>query len=153
MEWYNILKNVYPDLKPPTTSVKVLLIKKITEYYEIEIKESNSRRASNLAIEMLKDSTDGFKLIDTDSSVSLRDWEKRMIKITINPLELEKVKYQVTKKIMSDIKAINYYIDGIFIGTKLNEKDTIEFTANFNNGDEVQEVLNKDVIRYIKEEI
>ena len=62
-------------------------------------------------------------------------------------------KYQVTKKIMSDIKAINYYIDGIFIGTKLNEKDTIEFTANFNNGDEVQEVLNKYVIRYIKEEI
>ena len=153
VEWYNILKTAYPNLTPPTTSVKVLLIKKITEYYEIEIKESNSRRASNLAIEMLKDSTDGFKLIDTDSSVSLRDWEKRMIKITINPLELEKVKYQVTKKIMSDIKAINYYIDGIFIGTKLNEKDTIEFTANFNNGDEVQEVLNKYVIRYIKEEI
>lgn len=76
-----------------------------------------------------------------------------MIKITINPLELEKIKYQVTEKIMSDIKAINYYIDGIFIGTKLNEKDTIEFTAHFNNGDEVQEVLDKYVIRYIKEEI
>lgn len=77
MEWYNILKNVYPDLKPPTTSVKVLLTKVITEYYEIEIKEPNPKVASNLAIEMLKDSTDGFKLIDTDSSVSLRDWEKK----------------------------------------------------------------------------
>ena len=69
-----------------------------------------------------------------------------MIKITVNSLELEKIKYQVTEKIMSDIKAINYYIDGIFIGTKLNEKDTIEFTAHFNNGNEVQEVLNKYVI-------
>lgn len=76
-----------------------------------------------------------------------------MIKITINPLELEKIKYEVTEKIMSDIKAINYYIDGIFIGTRLNEKDTIEFTTYFNNSDKVQEVLNKYVIRYIKEEI
>ena len=76
-EWYNILKSVYPNLKPPTTSVKVLLIKKITEYYEIKIEESNPRKASNLAIEMLKDSTDGFKLINTDSSVSLKDWEKK----------------------------------------------------------------------------
>ena len=76
-----------------------------------------------------------------------------MIKIIIDPLELEKIKYQVTEKIMSDIKAINYYIDGIFIGTKLNEKDTIEFTAHFGNSDKVQEVLNKYVIRYIKEEI
>lgn len=76
-EWYNILKSVYPNLTPPTTSVRVLLTKVITEYYEIEIKESNPRVASNLAIEMLKDSTDGFKLIDTDSSVSLRDWEKK----------------------------------------------------------------------------
>lgn len=76
-EWYNILKSVYPDLKPPRTSVKVLLIKKITEYYEIKIEESNPRKASNLAIEMLKDSTDGFKLINTDSSVSLKDWEKK----------------------------------------------------------------------------
>ena len=76
-EWYNILKSVYPNLKPPTTSVKVLLIKKITEYYEIKIEESNPRKASNLAIEMLKDSTDGFKLIDIDSSVSLRSWEKK----------------------------------------------------------------------------
>lgn len=76
-----------------------------------------------------------------------------MIKIIIDPLELEKIKYQVTEKIMSDIKAINYYIDDIFIGTKLNEKDTIEFTAHFNDGSEVQEVLNKYVIRYTKEEI
>lgn len=76
-----------------------------------------------------------------------------MIKITINPLELEKIKYQVTEKTMPDIKTINYYIDGIFIGTKLNEKDTIEFISHFNNGSEIQEVLNKYVIRYIKEEI
>ena len=76
-EWYNILKSVYPNLKPPTTSVKVLLIKKITEYYEIKIEESNPRKASNLAIEMLKDSTDGFKLINTDSSVLLKEWEKK----------------------------------------------------------------------------
>ena len=76
-----------------------------------------------------------------------------MIKITINPLELEKIKYQVTEKIMPDIKAVNYYIGSIFIGTKLNEKNTIEFTAHFNNGDEVQEVLDKYVIRYTKEEI
>ena len=77
IEWYNILKNVYPDLKPPTTSVGVLLTKVITEYYKIDIEESDPRKASNVAIEMLKDSTDGFKLIDTDSSVSLRDWEKK----------------------------------------------------------------------------
>lgn len=76
-----------------------------------------------------------------------------MIKIIINPLELEKIKYQVTEKIMSDIKAINYYIDDIFIGTKLNENDIIEFTTHSNNGSEVQEILNKYVIRYIKEEI
>ena len=74
-----------------------------------------------------------------------------MIKIIINPLELEKIKYQVTEKIMPDIKAINYYIDDIFIGTKLNEKDTIEFTVHF--GNDVQEVLDKYVIRYTKEEI
>lgn len=54
---------------------------------------------------------------------------------------------------MSDIKSINYYIDDIFIGSKLNEKDTIEFTSHFNDGSEVQEVLNKYVIRYTKEEI
>ena len=76
-----------------------------------------------------------------------------MIKIIINPLELEKIKYQVTEKIMSDIKAINYYIDDIFIGSKLNENDTIEFIAHFNDGNKVQEILNKYVIRYIKEEI
>ena len=76
-----------------------------------------------------------------------------MIKIVIDPLELEKIKYQVTEKIMSDIKAINYYIDDIFIGSKLNENDTIEFIAHFNDGNEVQEILNKYVIRYIKEEI
>ena len=76
-----------------------------------------------------------------------------MIKIIINPLELEKIKYQVTEKTMPEIQVTNYYIDGIFIGTKLNEKDTIEFTAHFNNGSEVQEVLNKYVICYTKKEI
>ena len=76
-----------------------------------------------------------------------------MIKIIIDPLELEKIKYQVTEKIVPHIRAINYFIDDIFIGTKLNDKDTIEFTAHFGNSDKVQEVLNKYVIRYIKEEI
>ncbi len=76
-----------------------------------------------------------------------------MIKITINPLELEKIKYQVTEKIVPHIRAINYYIDDIFIGTKFNENDIIEFTTHFGNGDKVQEILNKYVIRYIKEEI
>ena len=76
-----------------------------------------------------------------------------MIKITVNSLELEKIKYQVSEKIVPYAQAINYYIDDIFIGTKLNENDTIEFTAHFNDGNEVQEVLNKYVIRYIKEEI
>ena len=76
-----------------------------------------------------------------------------MIKIIINPLELEKIKYQVTEKIVPHIRAINYYIDDIFIGTKFNENDIIEFTTHLGNGDEVQEVLNKYVIRYSKEEI
>lgn len=76
-----------------------------------------------------------------------------MIKIIINPLELEKIKYQVTEKIVPHIRAINYYIDDIFIGTKFNENDIIEFTTHFDNGDKVEEVLNKYVIRYIKEEI
>ena len=76
-----------------------------------------------------------------------------MIKIIINPLELEKIKYQVTEKIVPHIRAINYFIDDIFIGTKLNENDTIEFIAHFNDGNKVQEILNKYVIRYIKEEI
>lgn len=66
---------------------------------------------------------------------------------------MKKIKYQITEKIMSDIKAINYYIDDIFIGTKLNENDIIEFIAHFNDGNKVQEILNKYVIRYIKEEI
>ena len=76
-----------------------------------------------------------------------------MIKIIINPLELEKIKYQVTEKIIPDIKAVNYYIDGIFIGTRLNEKDTIEFIPHFGNNPKVQEILDKYMIRYIKEEI
>ena len=76
-----------------------------------------------------------------------------MIKIIIDPLELEKIKYQVTEKIVPHIRAINYLIDDIFIGTKFNEKDTIEFISHFGNSDEVQEVLNKHFIRYIKEEI
>ena len=76
IEWYNILKGVYPNLTPPTTSVRVLLTREITEYYEIEIKESNPIVASDVAKKMLKDSTDGFKLISKNSSVSLREWEK-----------------------------------------------------------------------------
>ena len=77
IEWYNILKNIYPDLKPPTIRVKVLLTREITEYYEIEIEESNPRVASDIAKEMLKDSTDGFKLVSTNSCISLRQWEKK----------------------------------------------------------------------------
>ena len=77
MEWYNILKNVYPDLKPPRTNTKVLLTREITEYYEIEIEESNPSVASDVAKKMLKDSTDGFKLISKNSRISLREWEKK----------------------------------------------------------------------------
>ena len=77
IEWYNILKNIYPDLKPPTIRVKVLLTREITEYYEIEIEESTPRVASDIAKEMLKDSTDGFKLVSTNSCISLRQWEKK----------------------------------------------------------------------------
>ena len=77
IEWYNILKNVYPDLKPPTTSVRVLLTKTITQYYEIEIEESDPNVASNIARKMLEDSTEGFKLIDTNSRISLREWETK----------------------------------------------------------------------------
>lgn len=76
-----------------------------------------------------------------------------MIKIIIDPLELEKIKSQVSEKIVPHIRAINYYIDDIFIGTKFNENDIIEFTTHFGNGDKVQEVLDKYVIRYTKEEI
>lgn len=77
MEWYNILKTAYPNLTPPTTSVKVLLTKVITEYYEIEIKEPNPKVASTIAKEMLEDSTEGFKLISKNSYISLREWEKK----------------------------------------------------------------------------
>ena len=76
-----------------------------------------------------------------------------MIKLVINILELEKIKSQVSEKIVPHIRAINYYIDDIFIGTKFNENDIIEFTTHFGNGDKVQEVLDKYVIRYTKEEI
>ncbi len=76
MEWYNILKNVYPDLKPPKTNIKVLLTREITEYYEIEIEESNPSVASDVAKKMLKDSVEGFKLISKNSCISLREWEK-----------------------------------------------------------------------------
>lgn len=76
-----------------------------------------------------------------------------MIKIIIDTLELEKIKSQVSEKIVPHIRAINYYIDDIFIGTKFNENDIIEFTTHFGNGDKVQEVLDKYVIRYTKEEI
>ena len=77
MEWYNILKNVYPDLKPPRTNTKVLLTREITEYYEINIEESDPSVASDIAKKMLKDSTDGFKLINKNSCISLREWEEK----------------------------------------------------------------------------
>ena len=77
VEWYNILKNVYPDLKPPKTNIKVLLTREITEYYEIEIEESNPSVASDIAKKMLEDSTEGFKLISKDSRISLREWENK----------------------------------------------------------------------------
>ena len=76
MEWYNILKNVYPDLKPPKTNTKVLLTREITEYYEIEIEESDPKVASDVAKKMLKDSIEGFKLISKESCIYLRDWDK-----------------------------------------------------------------------------
>ena len=76
-----------------------------------------------------------------------------MIKIFVDLLELEKIKYQVSEKIVPYAQAVNYYINDIFIGTRLNEKDTIEFTSHFEDGSKVQEVLNKYCIRYIKEEI
>lgn len=76
MEWYNILKNVYPDLKPPRTNTKVLLTREITEYYEINIEESDPSVASDVAKKMLKDSVEGFKLISKNSCISLREWEK-----------------------------------------------------------------------------
>ena len=77
IEWYNILKNVYPDLKPPRTNVRVLLTKATTQYYEIEIEESDPNVALNIARKMLEDSTEGFKLIDTNSRISVREWEKK----------------------------------------------------------------------------
>ena len=77
IEWYNILKNVYPNLKPPKTNIRILLSKTITQYYEIEIEESDPNVASNIARKMLEDSTEGFKLISKDSRVSLREWEEK----------------------------------------------------------------------------
>ena len=77
IEWYNILKNIYPDLKPPKTNIRILLSRKTTEYYEIEIEESDPNLASNIARKMLEDSAEGFKLISKDSRVSLREWEEK----------------------------------------------------------------------------
>ena len=77
IEWYNILKTAYPDLKPPKTYIRILLSRKTTEYYEIEIEESDSNLASNIARKMLEDSAEGFKLISKDSRVSLREWEEK----------------------------------------------------------------------------
>ena len=77
IEWYNILKTAYPDLKPPKTNIRILLSRKTTEYYEIEIEESDPNVASNIARKMLKDSTEGFKLISKSSYISLREWEKK----------------------------------------------------------------------------
>lgn len=77
IEWYNILKTAYPDLKPPKTNIKILLSRKTTEYYEIELEESNPNVASDIAKKMLEDSTEGFKLISKDSRVSLREWEEK----------------------------------------------------------------------------
>ena len=77
IEWYNILKTAYPDLKPPKTNIRILLSRKTTEYYEIELEESDPNVASNIARKMLEDSTEGFKLISKDSRVSLREWEEK----------------------------------------------------------------------------
>lgn len=77
IEWYNILKTAYPNLKPPKTNIRILLSRKITEYYEIEIEESNPNVALDIAKKMLEDSTEGFKLISKDSRVSLREWEEK----------------------------------------------------------------------------
>lgn len=77
IEWYNILKTAYPDLKPPKTNIKILLSRKTTEYYEIELEESNPNVALDIAKKMLEDSTEGFKLISKDSRVSLREWEEK----------------------------------------------------------------------------
>ena len=77
VEWYNILKTAYPDLKPPKTNIRILLSRKTTEYYEIEIEESDPNVASNIARKMLEDSVEGFKLISKDSRVSLREWEEK----------------------------------------------------------------------------
>ena len=77
IEWYNILKTAYPDLKPPKTNIRVLLSRKTTEYYEIEIEESNPNVALNIAKKMLEDSAEGFKLISKDSRVSLKEWEEK----------------------------------------------------------------------------
>ena len=77
IEWYNILKTAYPDLKPPKTNIRILLSRKTTEYYEIEIEESDPNLASNIARKMLEDSAEGFKLISKDSRVSLREWEEK----------------------------------------------------------------------------
>lgn len=77
IEWYNILKTAYPDLKPPKTNIRILLSRKTTEYYEIELEESNPNLASNIARKMLEDSAEGFKLISKDSRISLREWEEK----------------------------------------------------------------------------
>ena len=77
IEWYNILKTAYPDLKPPKTNIRILLSRKTTEYYEIEIEESDPNLASNIARKMLEDSAEGFKLISKDSRISLREWEEK----------------------------------------------------------------------------
>ena len=77
IEWYNILKNVYPDLKPPKTNIRILLSRKTTEYYEIEVEESNPNVASDIAKKMLEDSTEGFKLISKNSRISLSEWEEK----------------------------------------------------------------------------
>lgn len=77
IEWYNILKTAYPDLKPPKTNIRILLSRKTTEYYEIEMEESNPNVASDIAKKMLEDSTEGFKLISKDSRISLREWEEK----------------------------------------------------------------------------
>ena len=77
IEWYNILKTAYPNLKPPKTNIRILLDKEITEYYEIEIEESNPNVALDIAKKMLKDSVEGFKLISKNSRISVREWEEK----------------------------------------------------------------------------
>lgn len=76
-----------------------------------------------------------------------------MIKIIIEELELEKIISQVETEHLPNLRCINYTINGIFIGTRLEESSTIEFLDHFESIIKVQEILDKYFIKYIKREI